>query len=95
VIPVIASVCVFTDERSAAVLAALPGLALDPAAVRSVLGAADPVAAGIEHAVREAAALLAIDGVEGVNVSGLASARGVADAAAIQAEIGLRIRELP
>lgn len=94
VIPVIASVCVFTDERSAAVLAALPGLTLDPAAVRSVLGAADPVAAGIEHAVREAAALLAIDGVEGVNVSGLASARGVADAAAIQAEIGLRIREL-
>ncbi len=95
VIPIIASVCVFTDERSAAVLAALPGLALDPDAVRRVLGAPDPVAAGIDAAVGEAAALLAIDGVAGVNVSGLASARGVADAAAIQAEIGHRIRELP
>ena len=74
--------------------AVLGTLKTEPARQRPDL-LADPVAAGIEHAVREAAALLAIDGVEGVNVSGLASARGVADAAAIQAEIGLRIRELP
>ena len=95
VIPVIASVSVYTDERSAAVLAALPGLALDPAVVRTVLDAPDPVAAGIEAAVAQAAALLAIDGVAGVNLSGLVSARGVAEAAAIQAEIGQRIRALP
>lgn len=95
VIPVLASVSVFTDERSAAVLAALPGLALDREVVRLVLGAADPIAAGIEAAVREAAALLAIEGVAGVNLSGLVSARGVAEAAAIQAEIGHRIRALP
>lgn len=95
VIPVIASVSVFTDERSAAVLAALPGLALDPDVVRLVLGAADPVAAGIGAAVRQAAGLLAIEGVAGVNLSGLVSARGVAEAAAIQAEIGHRIRALP
>lgn len=95
VIPVLASVAVFTDERSAAVLAALPGLTLDPDVVRRVLGADDPVAAGIDAAVREAAALLAIEGVGGVNLSGLVSARGVAEAAAIQAEIGDRIRELP
>ena len=85
----------FTDERSAAVLSALPGLTLNPVVVRQVLGAADPVAAGIEAAVREAEALLGIPGVAGVNLSGLASARGVAEAAAIQAEVGRRIRELP
>jgi methylenetetrahydrofolate reductase (NADPH) len=57
-----------------------------------VLGAADPVAAGIAAAVTEAEALLAVPGVVGVNLSGLASARGAAYAADVQAEIGLRIR---
>ena len=36
-IPVLGSVAVFTDDRSAAVLAALPGLEIDPATVRTVL----------------------------------------------------------
>ena len=49
-----------------------PGLGLDPAAVAAVLAAPDPVAAGIAAAVREARALLAVDGVVGVNLSGLA-----------------------
>ena len=70
-VPVVAAVAVFTDSRSAAVLAALPGLELDPAQVETVMRASDPVEAGIAAAVDEAVALLAIDGVEGVNLSGL------------------------
>jgi 5,10-methylenetetrahydrofolate reductase len=90
-IPVVASVAVYTDPRSAAVLTALPGLEIDPDRVQRVLGSADPVAAGIASAVAEARALLAVDGVVGVNLSGMASARGTAFAAAVQAEIGRQI----
>lgn len=92
-IPVIAAVAVFTDSVSAAVLQGLPGLQLDEAVTEQVLSAADPVAAGIAAAVTEARALLAIDGVEGVNVSGLASASGAHVGAEIKAEVGRRIRE--
>ena len=92
-IPVVASVAVFTDERSAGVLTALPGLEIDPGTVAAVLGASDPVAAGIEVAVSEGRSLLAVEGVVGVNLSGMASARGVAYAAAVQADIGSRIRQ--
>jgi len=91
-IPVVAAVAVYTDARSAAVLTALPGLEIEPATVEAVLSAADPVAAGIEVAVAEAAALLAVEGVAGVNLSGMASAAGVAAAAEVQAEIGRRVR---
>ncbi len=91
-IPVVASVAVFTDQRSAAVLTALPGLDLDTTVVGAVLSADDTVAAGIEAAVAEARALLAIDGVAGVNLSGMASARSTTFAAQVQAEIGHRIR---
>jgi methylenetetrahydrofolate reductase (NADPH) len=92
-VPVIAGVAVFTDEPSAAVLSALPGLELDPAAVRAVLAAPDPVEAGIAAAAREAAALLAVPGVEGVNLSGLGSARGYQYAATVKAELARRVRE--
>jgi methylenetetrahydrofolate reductase (NADPH) len=92
-IPVIAGVAVFTDEPSAAVLSALPGLELDPAAVTAVLAATDPVEAGITAAAREAAALLALPGIAGVNLSGLGSARGYEYAATVKAELGRRIRE--
>jgi len=91
-IPVIAAVAVFTDELSAAVLSALPGLELDPAAVRAVLSRPDPVAAGIAAAAREARALLAVPGVAGVNISGLASARGYSYGARIKAELAQVIR---
>ena len=53
----------------------------------------DPVAAGISAAARQARALLAIPGVAGVNISGLASARGYEFAARIKAELAERIRE--
>jgi 5,10-methylenetetrahydrofolate reductase len=92
-IPVIAAVAVFTDGMSASVLQSLPGLELDQDVVAHVLGAADPVTAGIDAAVAEARALLAIDGIEGVNVSGLASAVGGHTGAEIKAEVGRRIRE--
>lgn len=91
-IPVVASVAVYTDARSAAVLTALPGLDLDESTVESVLTAPDPVAAGIDAAVVEAMKLLKVDGVHGVNLSGMASDRGVAFAAEVQAEVGHRIR---
>jgi 5,10-methylenetetrahydrofolate reductase len=91
-IPVVAAVAVFTDSGSAAVLQGLPGLALDPAVVDRVLGAPDPVAAGISAAVAEAHALLSIDGVAGVNLSGSASASGTRIGAQIKAEVGRRIK---
>jgi methylenetetrahydrofolate reductase (NADPH) len=91
-IPVIAAVAVFTDSVSAAVLQGLPGLELDPAVTEQVLDATDPVAAGITAAVSEARALLSVEGVEGVNVSGLASASGPRVGAEIKAEVGRRIR---
>lgn len=90
-IPVIAAVSVFTDPGSVAVLTALPGVDVDPAAVEAVLRAADPVEAGIAAAVGEAETLLAIDGVAGVNLSGSVSSAGWDAAAAIKAEVGIRI----
>lgn len=91
-IPVIAAVAVYTDAPSAGSLQGLPGLELDAEAVGRVLVAADPVAAGIAAAVTEALALLAIDGVDGVNLSGSASAAGYEVGARIKAEIGARIK---
>jgi methylenetetrahydrofolate reductase (NADPH) len=91
-IPLIAGVAVYTDARSAQVLQNFHGLHLDPEPVARVLAAADPVAAGIEAAVTEARQLLAIDGIAGVNLSGLASGRGEFHAAEVKAEIGRRIR---
>jgi methylenetetrahydrofolate reductase (NADPH) len=90
--PVIASVVVFTDQRSAAVLTALPGLDIAPDRLEAVLVADDPVEAGIAAAVDEAVDVLDLPGVAGVNLSGLASAGGVQAAAEIQAEVGRRIR---
>jgi methylenetetrahydrofolate reductase (NADPH) len=91
-IPVLAAVAVFTDVVSAAVLQGLPGLELDQRIVDDVVNTADPVEAGIEAAVAEARALLSIEGVEGVNVSGLASGAGTCAGAHIKAEVGVRIR---
>ena len=92
-IPVLAAVPVYTDRRSAEVLAALPGLEMDLRSVRRVLDSADPVSAGIETATALARELLTIAGVAGVNLSGMASARGVGFAASVQAEIGTRVKE--
>lgn len=93
-LPIIAGVAVYTDERSARVLQNFPGLELDAGSVEQVLAAADPLTAGIDAAVAEARELLAIDGVAGVNLSGLASAQGETAASEIKAEIGRRIRSI-
>ena len=91
-IPVIAAVAVYSDARSAQVLADLPGLHLDDRRAARVVEAADPERAGIETAVEQARQLLSIDGVAGVNLSGMASSRGELHAAGLKAEIGERIR---
>jgi 5,10-methylenetetrahydrofolate reductase len=93
-IPILAAVAVYTDPRSAAVLQALPGLELDLHTVSQVLAAADPVEAGIQAAVAEATALLGLDGIDGVNISGLASDHGFEPAAEIKAEVARRIRRI-
>jgi 5,10-methylenetetrahydrofolate reductase len=90
-LPFIAGVAVYTDERSARVLQAFPGLNLDETRVAEVLAAADPVRAGIAAAVDEARELLEIPGVVGINISGLASAEGELSAARIKAIIGREV----
>ena len=93
-IPFIAAVAAFTDERSAAVLSSFPGLSLDATLVERVLDSTDSVSAGIEVAIEEAAALLSIPGVIGINISGLASAAGLTVAARIKASIAAGVRAL-
>ena len=90
-LPFIAGVAVYTDERSAAVLQAFPGLHLDHGTVNRVLTARDPVRAGIVAAVAEAREVLTIPGVVGVNISGLASAAGEVAAARIKATVGREV----
>lgn len=92
-IPVVAGVAVFTDEPSARVLQAFPGLHVDETRIARVLAADDVREAGIASAVEEALALLAVDGVAGVNLSGRGTAAGEADGAEVKAEIGRRIKE--
>jgi 5,10-methylenetetrahydrofolate reductase len=93
-IPVIGAVAAYTDPPSARALTGLPGLEVDERRVREVLGSADPEEAGIAAAVEQARLLLETRQVQGVNVSGLASARGLQRAAEVKAEIGRRVRAL-
>jgi hypothetical protein len=74
------------------VLQRFPGLHLDPAVVERVLAAPDPRAAGIEVAVAEARALLAVPGVVGVNLSGRGADREE-DGAAVKAAVAEQLRE--
>jgi 5,10-methylenetetrahydrofolate reductase len=92
-LPFLASVAVYTDERSARLLQRFPGLHLDDGVVEGVLAAPDPREAGIAAAVEEARALLAVPGVVGVNLSGLGSGRGEDDGAQIKAAVAERLRE--
>jgi 5,10-methylenetetrahydrofolate reductase len=94
-LPFLAGVAVYTDEPSARVLQRFPGLHLDERVVEQVLAAGDPREAGIEAAVAEARALLAIAGVVGVNLSGVGSGAGEDDGAAVKAEVARRLREEP
>ncbi len=91
-LPFIAGVAVYTDERSARVLQRFPGLHLDGDRVQRVLDSPDPRAAGIAAAVEEARALLSVEGVVGVNLSGLGSERGEDDGARIKAAVAMQLR---
>ena len=92
-LPLVAGVAVYTDEHSARVLESFPGLKLDTRTVGRVLASSDPIAAGIHAAVAEARALLDVDGVVGVNLSGLASSRGERHGAQVKAAVGHALRE--
>src|SRR6201995_2979865 len=91
-IPVLASVAVFPDVVSAAVLQGLPLLDLASTLVDEVVNARDPIEAGIATAVGEARKLLSIRGIDGINLSGRASASGTRRGAEIKAEVAARIR---
>jgi 5,10-methylenetetrahydrofolate reductase len=91
-LPFIAGVAVYTDERSARVLQRFPGLQLDDDRVERVLASRDPRTAGIAAAVEEAQALLAVDGVVGVNLSGMGSGRGEDDGARVKAAVATELR---
>ena len=94
-LPFVAGVAVYTDERSARVLQRFPGLQLDDDRVERVLAAPDPRTAGIAAAVEEAQALLAVDGVVGVNLSGMGSGRGEDDGARVKAAVATELRGRP
>jgi len=92
-IPFVPCVAVITDRASLAVLERFPGLVVDPALRRAVLGAADGRAAGIAAAIDEAARMLRIEGVAGVNLSGSATAGPEHESARIMAEVAAGVRE--
>lgn len=91
-IPVVAGVAVYTDEQTARGLQNFPGLCIDDSRIERVLAAPDVRSAGIQAAVDEGLALLAIDGVAGVNLSGRGSSLSELDGAEVKAEIGMQIR---
>ena len=70
-----------------------PGLVVDPDGPQRVLASVDPRQTGIDVAVEQALAMLAIDGVVGVNLSGSATTGPELESAAIMAEVAGRIRE--
>lgn len=91
-IPFLPCVPVVSDPASVRALASLPGLAIDPAVVTSVAARGGERTAGIEAAEAEAALMLGIPGVVGVNLSGAASSVSELDSADMMADLGRRIR---
>lgn len=88
----LACVPAISDPASAAALAALPGLVLDAQVVTRVAGSGGDAESGIRAAAEEAAAMLSIPGVVGVNLSGAASNASESESAAMMAELGNRIK---
>jgi len=88
----VACIAVFTDEPGASRLAGLPGVILEESAVRRVLGAGDPVQAGIEEAVMSARQALAVDGIDAVDLSGPASTASDAERVAVMRAVAERVR---
>jgi methylenetetrahydrofolate reductase (NADPH) len=69
-VPVLPGVPVIVDEYGAALMASFAAAVLPAGYVEAVRRAADPVAAGVEVAVRYARALLTVEGVAGVVLGG-------------------------
>ncbi len=69
-VPFVACVPIVLDEATAGVLRSFTGLALPPGYVEGILGARDPLRAGVAAAVALSQALLEVPGVRGVNLSG-------------------------
>jgi 5,10-methylenetetrahydrofolate reductase len=86
-VPFVVCVPVITDAFTVDVLRRFPGVSLDDADTVQVLRADDPVAAGIDHAARRAHAVLEIDGVTGVNLSGPACGGTPVDSARIMVRV--------
>jgi hypothetical protein len=84
---------VFTDVESLEVLHRFPGLVVDRVEARRVMASGDVREAGIAAAVDQAARMLAIDGVVGVNLSGSATSGPELESAAIMAEVASRLRD--
>jgi methylenetetrahydrofolate reductase (NADPH) len=88
---VLACVPVATSAATAAVLRSFAADRLPARYLESITEAADPAAAGIAAAVELAVAMLAIPGVDGVNLSGGALPGTELSAARELAEVGRRI----
>jgi 5,10-methylenetetrahydrofolate reductase len=84
---------VISDPASAAGLARLPGLVLDAGVVRHVSDAGHDPAVGVATAAQEAARMLDIPGVAGVNLSGSASSRSELESAEMMAALGRLVAE--
>ena len=94
-IPFIACVAVATDAQSLHILERFPGFEVDPELRHRILTASDGRAAGVAAAVNEAQGMLAIDGVDGVNLSGAASSESELESASIMADIAAELRDRP
>ncbi|MDQ2839255.1 MAG: methylenetetrahydrofolate reductase [Actinomycetota bacterium] len=92
-IPFVPCIPFLSDRASVQTLASLPGLVLDPTAVAAAGHDPEGAHGGITVAVAEAAAMMAIDGVAGVNLSGSASKASEVDSAELMADLGRRIRQ--
>ncbi len=90
-VPLLPGVPVVVDRVGAELLASFAAAVLPPGYVEGILSARDPVVAGIEAALAEARALLAVPGVAGVVLAG-----GVADGhePALAEALGTLAREL-
>lgn len=91
-IPIVACIPFLSDRAPVQILASLPGLVLDPTAVDAASHDPRGAEGGIAAAMAEAAAMMAIDGVVGVNLSGAASSVSEVDSAELMAELGRGIR---
>lgn len=87
-----ACVPVYTDRRGAERMDHLPGVTLSPGDVDDVAASLDPVEAGIERAIAQAQQCLAVEGVEGINLSGAASTAATVDRVAVMRTVAERLR---